>query len=269
MQSVSSLLALRRAEIPRTSNGLPALDEAAPHQQCFQATLLTCLLSNDDHRHEWEHPTRPAMASVSCYLNRIVPHRDRVELVTNTACRVASRMLPLLHWDSQISGIPGLRLLEISRRRLRLCHVPTGARLDLVDSSNSASRRDMSEDLRYETQWHTKDDGEPLWRQDTLSSLEGAHEQRWATTPWTGLRSSVLVRMMALVWDFQPVWSPAPPGGRYERLTFMGPESPHSAGELLTSSAARIPDTAYQARGEHEGVLTQGDVGLVLTRASW
>ncbi|MGE7438949.1 hypothetical protein [Kitasatospora sp. NPDC001175] len=57
------------------------------------------------------------MASIASYLSWIRFHENLLEVRTNTACRVASRLLPLLHRGSRISGVPGLRLLDFGVRR--------------------------------------------------------------------------------------------------------------------------------------------------------
>ncbi|WP_158692700.1 hypothetical protein [Streptomyces roseochromogenus] len=254
--------------MPRTPDGHPALDVAGPDQQRFQAVLFGCLMSGDPYPHEWEHPTKPAMGSIRCYLNWIIPHRDSVEIHTNTACRVASRMLPLLHRDARISGIPGLRLVDFGKQRLRLHHLPTGARLDLVDADGCDNRRDMGRILSLETAWHHKDNTEALWSRRDLSREERAYDQHWVAAPCTPLRSSLLVRVAWLVWKFWPVWKAAPPAGSYERLFSTRGRSPHAAGEFLAATEARIPGASYQPRDEKEGLLTLGSAGIVLSRSA-
>jgi hypothetical protein len=83
-RAAGALLGIRPNALPRTSTGLPALDQTQPHQQCFQAALFTCIASSGENPHAWEHPTKPALASIGRYLNRIIPHPDRVDVHTNT-----------------------------------------------------------------------------------------------------------------------------------------------------------------------------------------
>lgn len=83
---------------------------------------------------------------MSSYFNQLAMRPDRLEIRTNTACRITSRLLPLHHPEhATVSGIPGLRLLDMNSRRVRLVHLPTGGRLDLIDSSSSRwwKTRDM------------------------------------------------------------------------------------------------------------------------------
>jgi enamine deaminase RidA (YjgF/YER057c/UK114 family) len=77
---------------------------------------------------------------------------------TNTAYPVASRILPFLHEDHGVCGIPGLRLIDFTCRRARLIHVPTGGRLDLVDSHR----------------WHGEDIARMVFRQETDTRRTGA-----------------------------------------------------------------------------------------------
>ncbi|WP_199546374.1 hypothetical protein [Streptomyces sp. N35] len=265
LHAISDLLDIPYSAIPRTSNGLPTLDTASPGQQRFQAALFTCLMSRSRGRHVWEHPTKTAMASVCSYLNCIIPHADRVDLHTNTACRVASRLMPLLHPGSRVSGIPGLRLIEYGKQRLRFCHLPTGARLDLVDSHGCSTRRGMGSDLRRETRWHHEDAQQPLGELAEVTPEEETHQQHWASAPCTALRSSLLVRAIWLYWELNPVWKPAPPGGGYGQLLYRD-ASPQAAVDLVTSSEARIPGATFQPRSDDEGVLALGDAGIVLRR---
>lgn len=97
-------------------------------------------------------------------------------------------------------------ILRLGSRRLRLRHLPTGARIDLVDSHGQRRRRDFGRVLASETRWHDEPDVEPLWRQPSLTEAEAAHTRRWAPTPCTPLRSALMLRAMAL-WGSTPAWS--------------------------------------------------------------
>ncbi|MFI6938477.1 hypothetical protein ACIBI4_04315 [Streptomyces sp. NPDC050418] len=266
LRAVHDLLDIPYSAIPRTSSGLPALDSADAGQQRFQAALFTCLMSSSVERHVWEHPMKPALASVSSYVNWIIPYPDRVDLHTNTACRVASRLMPLQYGEDRISGIPGLRLIGYGKQRLRLLHLPTGGHLDLVDTHACSTRRGMGQDLRFETRWHHKPAQRPLWQLAEVTPEEQAHHLHWATEPCTALRSSLLIRAIWMYWELNPSWRPAVPAGGYEQLLYTKAIAPQEVADLLTVSEVRIPGVTYESRGTDDGVLRAGGTGITLTR---
>ncbi len=71
-------------------SGRVHLDWAGPAQQCFQALLVTCLMSSSSAPHPLSTPQ--AMP----YLNAIISYPETLEIHTNTACRIASRLMPVL-----------------------------------------------------------------------------------------------------------------------------------------------------------------------------
>jgi hypothetical protein len=159
-----------------------------------------------------------------------------------------------------------LRLIGFGKKRLRLHHVQTGARLDLVDSHSHETRRDMGRDFAHETEWHTEEDHRPVWTQDELTVEEKAYEQHVLPTTTTVLRSSLLVRVIPLFWDHRLTWTPAPHPRAYEVLTLSGQETVQAAAEFLTASEARIPGAAYKPWSDDEGVLALGNTRMLLRR---
>ncbi|MEU3620330.1 hypothetical protein ABZ725_49935 [Streptomyces sp. NPDC006872] len=131
-------------------------------QLAFQALLPECLMSTRNRPHPLEQPEKSAMAGISGYLNSICHRPGYLEIHTNSACRVASRLLPFRHDDHGVCGIPGLRPTDLTRQRVRLIHLPTRARLDLVDSHRGHDSRPMHMLMRQETDWHQRDGRSPL-----------------------------------------------------------------------------------------------------------
>ena len=266
LRACSKLLSIPLRAMPRTSSGLPHVDTTDPAQQRFQALLVSCLMSTQDQRHPLEHPSKPAFASIGCYLNWIAVRPDRLEIHTNTACRVASRMLPQLHNGTRVSGIPGLRIIDFNGVRLQLQHLPTGARLDLVDSKEDGTRRDMKHLLGQETSWHVRKGAEPLWSQTGVTTEETAHAHHWAARACTPLRSALMMRSIPLWYDLDisPAWADPLTGHPHPRLGWSGDADAQDMADLLTKTEVRIPGAAYQARDRSRGVLTLGNGGVVL-----
>ncbi|MFK0132447.1 hypothetical protein ACIQRZ_19095 [Streptomyces rubiginosohelvolus] len=156
------------------------------------------------------------------YFNRLAMRPDRLEIRTNTACRIASRLLPLHHPEhAAISGIPGLRVLGMNSRRVQLVHLPTGGRLDLIDSRSSSGwrTRDTKSEFSYETSWHDEA-GRRLWTNDVLSPQEAACTELWSPRPWTALHSSLLMRAIPLwnTYRITPAWKQPRPGEPFPTL---------------------------------------------------
>lgn len=270
-QEVGRLLYLPNTAAVQVTHDGPVLDPHAPERQAFQALLLECLMSAQEHPHPLEQPRRAAMASISGYLNSICHWPDRLEIHTNTACRVASRLLPFHHEDHGVCGVPGLRPIGFTHCRVRLLHLPTRARLDLVDSSPWQSA-DMTRKLfRHETSWHRSEGRSPLWTQPRLTEREAAHQASWAFVASTPLRSALLMRAMPLWYrlGLAPAWI-AGNATRPDRLTWDShSDTDHSSVvDLLTCSLARIPGVRYRQKASSCGVLEldSGRVQLITNR---
>ncbi len=257
-KELARLLYLGRLQ---TKGGRPTLDPTDRGQLAFQALLFECLMSNHQHPHPLEQPRKSAMASVSGYLNAICHQPDRLEIHTNTACRVAGRILPFLHEDHGVCGIPGLRLIDLTCRRVRLTHLPTGARLDLVDAQRWHNMDTARMVFRQETGWHQKDGRSPLWQHNGLTDEEAAHHACWAYTASTPLRSALLMRSMPLWYrfDLSPAWATGH-ATRPDRLVLDArSDTEHDqVVELLTRSAARIPGATYREKTPCCGTLQLG-----------
>lgn len=257
-KELASLLYLGRLQ---AKGGRPTLDPTDRGQLAFQAILFECLMSNREHPHPLEQPRKGAMASISGYLNVICHQPGHLEIHTNTASRVASRILPFLHEDHGVCGIPGLRLIDFTCRRVRLIHVPTGGRLDLVDAQRWHGMDIARMVFRQETDWHQKDRRSPLWRHNGLTNEETAHHACWAYTASTPLRSALLMRSMPLWYrfDLQPAWVTGHPT-RPDRLIWDAHfDTDHDrVVELLTRSEARIPGALYREKTRCSGTLELG-----------
>lgn len=257
-EELARLLYLRRLQ---AKDGRPTLDPTDRGQLAFQALLFECLMSNREHPHPLEQPRKGAMASISGYLNAICLQPGHLEIHTNTACRVAGRLLPFLHEDHGVCGIPGLRVIDFACRRVRLIHLPTGARLDLVDGYRFQGKDLARMVFRQETDWHHEDGRSPLWRHDDLAVEEAAHHACWAYTASTPLRSALLMRSMPLWYRFDlvPAWVAGHPT-RPDRLIWdaCSGNGVDQVVELLTRSAARIPGALYRETTPFSGVIQLG-----------
>lgn len=207
------------------------------------------------------------MASISGYLNVICHQPRHLEIHTNTAYRIASRLLPFRHENQVVCGIPGLRLINFTDGRVRLIHIPTGARLDLVDWHRWQNKRMASMLFKQETGWHESEGRSPLWLGQDLTDEEAAHHAHWEYTPSTPLRSALLMRSMPLWYRFDlvPAWVSGQ-GALPDRLVWDAhPKTGHDqVVELLTRSAARIPGAHYRAKTPTSGTLELSDNGAEL-----
>ncbi|WP_228386508.1 hypothetical protein [Streptomyces katsurahamanus] len=260
--------------IERTSCGRLSLDNAGSRQQDFQAMLATCLMSTYDEKHPFEAPTGGSLASTESYCNTVVSRLGQLDVHINTACRIASRLLPLLHDGHRVSGIPGLRLEGHNKRRLRLVHLPTGGRLDLIDAraSKGRTRRDFRRRLNAETEWHTEPGITPLWRSRDLLPEETALANHWARKSCTPLRSALMTRAM-LIWyklGIKPTWHEPATWHDYPVLRWVPGRLQVDAarlGQMLTESPASIPGAIYKRHNASTGLLLLGAGSAVRLRS--
>ncbi|WUW24232.1 hypothetical protein OG521_27100 [Streptomyces sp. NBC_01463] len=260
-KQIGHLLYLPETGPLQMAGNRPALDPTDRGQLAFQALLFECLMSSREYPHPLEQPRKSAMASISGYLNCICHRPGHLEIHTNTACRIASRLLPFRHEDHGLCGIPGLRLIDFTCRRVRLIHLPTRARLDLVDSHRWQGKDVAQMVFRQETSWHEDNGRSPLWRQPHLTDEETAHHDCWTYTSSTPLRSALLMRSMPLSYrfDLTPAWITGN-ATRPDRLTWDShPDTDHSqVADLLTRSEARIPGARYHPKTPYSGTLELG-----------
>ncbi|WP_231406001.1 hypothetical protein [Streptomyces clavuligerus] len=273
-KALTAHLYIDQRTIERISCGRPSLDNAGPQQQDFQAMLATCLMSTYENRHPFEPPSGGALSSAESYFNTIVSRPGQFDVHTNTACRIAARLLPLLHDGHRVSGIPGLRLESHNKRRLRLIHLPTGGRLDLIDSraSTGRTRRDFRRRLNMETDWHTDPGIAPLWTSKILLPKETALAHHWARRSCTPLRSALMTRAM-LIWyklGIKPTWHEPSARRDYPVLLWApGNEQVDAArlGRMLTQSPALIPGAVYKRHNASNGLLILGTESVVRLRS--
>ncbi|WP_331725880.1 hypothetical protein [Streptomyces sp. NBC_00470] len=247
----------------RDGRGRISIDNAASGaQHAFQAMLGTFLLSTLQDPHVLQAPIGASMSSTSAYVNTVVSHPGRLDIHTNTACRVASRFLPLLTEAHGPHGIPGLRLDGIGSRRLRFVHLPTGGRLDLIDSRSSPTdrRRDFAEHFRRTTRWHLEPRYTPLWRLAELHPSEALLERHWQPKPCMLLRSALVTRA-ALLWgelDIRPSWTEQALRHLPELAwdSSNGRPGAHEVGAALTQAPSRILGACYEAVTAHSGLLS-------------
>ncbi|MER5757719.1 hypothetical protein [Streptomyces sp. NPDC002082] len=256
---------------PQTASGRVQIDWASARQQDFQAMLVTCLMSTSDTPHALEHPKKSSMAGASGYFNAIVSRAGGLEIHTNTACRIASRLMTVVYDQTHLAGIPGLRLLGLTSHRVRLIHLPTGARLDLIDSiSRERGKRDMRRNFLRETRWHDQPHIERLWEKENVTASEDAQSHHWERRACTPLRSALMVRAMPIWYKFDlyPTLEAPEPGQQHYRLLWdAAADHPQAdrVGELLSRSPIRIPGSRYEAVTHETGLLALDDSGLVLT----
>ncbi|MGP3777159.1 hypothetical protein ACTWJ8_40625 (plasmid) [Streptomyces sp. SDT5-1] len=255
----------------RDSCGRISIDNAASSgQHAFQAVLATFLLSTDQHPHPLQAPIGASMSSTSAYVNTVHSRPDRLDVHTNTACRVASRFLPLLTDTHGPHGIPGLRLDGIGRRRLRFVHLPTGGRLDLIDSCHSPTdrRRDFAERFRLTTQWQQERGFTRLWGLAELHPSETLLERHWQPKPCMLLRSALMTRA-ALLWnelDIRPSWTEEALRHLPELAWDSSRDRPgaHEVGTALTETPARIPGARYEPVSDRSGLLSLSGAAIWL-----
>ncbi|MGW7587676.1 hypothetical protein [Streptomyces rubiginosohelvolus] len=254
-----------------TPTGVPVIDTADRDQQAFHGLLVGCLMSTSRDPHPLEVPVGSKFPSLFRYFGRLAMRSDRLEIRTNTACRIAARILPLHHPEhAAVSGIPGLRVLGMNSRRVQLVHRPTGGRLDLIDSRTAPGwrTRDMKSEFALETSWHD-DSGRRLWSSDVLSPQESACTELWARRPWTALHSSLLMRAIPLWNTFRitPAWRQPRPGEAFPTLFWDFSEDKADVlkvARLLTESPVKIPGAAYEPDGRETGRLRLGDAQIRL-----
>lgn len=262
--------------IERDAAGRLVLDSAGPAQQTFQAMLATCLMSTSSARYPFDSLPRVSLSDVCGYANAIVSRPAQLDVHTNTACRIASRLMPLLHGHGQVSGIPGLRLEGFNKRRLRFVHLPTGGRLDLIDShaSKGRTRRDFRQRLRIETRWHTRPEvTDALWTRTELSREEAVLAVHWEARPCSPLRSALMTRAMMLWYKLgiRPAWSEPTIGRKWPRLAWQAKrdrtDASHVA-DILTRSPVRIPGAVYVPDCPSTGLLVLDDAAVLLKSSS-
>ncbi len=276
-QALEDYLYVDQRAIERDPVGRPVLDSAGPAQQVFQAMLATCLMGTHEARHPFESLAGSSLSDVFLYANAIISRPAQLDIHTNTPCRVASRLMPLLH-GGRVAGIPGLRLESLNKRRLRLVHIPTGGRLDLIDSraSRGRTRRDFRRWLMIETRWHTDPEvTATLWTRSELSLEEAALAGHWQSRPCTPLRSVLMTRAM-LLWyklDIRPTWT-EPTAGQSQKWPLLEwkakrerTDASHVA-SMLTRSPARIPGAAYEPYDASTGLLVLDDAAILLRTTS-
>jgi hypothetical protein len=182
-------------------------------------------------------------------------------------------LVPLLH-GGKVAGIPGLRLEGLNKRRLRLVHIPTGGRLDLIDSraSRGDTRRDFRRWLTIETRWHTDPEvTAALWRRSDLVLEEAALAEHWRDQPCTPLRSALMTRAM-LLWyklGIRPAWAESTVGQNrtLPRLEWKAERERSDAchvAAMLTRSPARIPGAAYEPYDTSTGLLVLNEAAILL-----
>lgn len=273
-RACEELLYINPRQLPKTPSGRVQLDWAAPSQQNFQAMLVTCLMSSARTPHPVEHPEKRCLPGIQGYLNTVISREHALEIYTNTACRIASRLMPVLYGGTRVAGVPGLRFLSRNRRRVRLVHLPTGARLDLIEShvSHWYRERDMRRTFHAETRWHDNAGIERLWDREEVTGEELAHAGLWARRACTPLRSAIMTRTMALWYKagIYPTWMPPRTSSAHPVLAWArddGDPNAEEIGLLLSSSAVAIPGAAFQADNANQGLLTLNGGSIQLSSA--
>ncbi|WP_420036095.1 hypothetical protein ACN2WE_31185 [Streptomyces sp. cg28] len=269
-QLLQQLQADSRALLRDTSGRIVIDNAASTGQHAFQAILATFLMSTSSRPHVLEASNGMSMASTSAYVNTVISHPDRLDIHTNTASRVASRILPLVTDGHGLSGIPGLRLQCLNKRRLRLVHLPTGGRVDLIDAGASPTRRreDFMKHLRRETRWHHKPGTTPLWELSEVHPAEELLAQHWQARPCMLLRSALMARVLLLWGDqyIRPSWNENSLTGHPELSWDSAYDRPgaHVVGAALTQTPAAIPGARYEPVYVSRGLLSLASATIAL-----
>lgn len=198
-------------------NGHRLLDTPNPGQREFQALLLWCLLS-PRRSLPWDTKGGRAFQDIEYYYRWVSPQRELIAIGTTWAARVARILLPISTSvllpaptsarpasgrrlirqasvsERRLSGIPGLRISNISKQAIHLVHLPTGGALDLYDPHPSpyASLKDS----RLESEVGCFDS---LWANNPLTSEEEASLTCWSLARYAPPLSAVMARI-ELLW---------------------------------------------------------------------
>jgi hypothetical protein len=118
---------------------------------------------------------------------------------------VASYLLPtvrsgheLQHPECRIAGIPGLRLENLTKRTIRLSHLPTGGVVELSDPHPAESAAGRDRDLRNEIRDNRAEKGVALYRRASLTAEEEAALADWTLVEHAPALSAVIVRLNLL-----------------------------------------------------------------------
>ncbi|MFJ2407281.1 hypothetical protein ACIOUE_38985 [Streptomyces xanthochromogenes] len=242
------------------SAGQLHLDTPDPAQQLFQALLQLCLFSRK-REHPFDRMCGRAFPDLLWYYGRVLPHPDRLVLRLTCAARVARYLLPTLttppNQPAELTGIPGLRLEEVTRRSLVLRHLPTGGLLEIRDQSQQLDWCDLQILDEYDPRRQL------LKNALRTTPAEDAFAHYWAPTPCTALRSALITRGHLWWRAFQHEAATDVshrPGGLY-RIRWSKGYRTNDVGELLTASSIAIPGAIYRpaARSGDAGVLQLGD----------
>ncbi|MBM7810526.1 hypothetical protein [Saccharothrix algeriensis] len=241
-------------------------------QQVFQAVLFACLNSLD-RDHPWDSMGGRSFADLRHYIDWVSPQPDRLMIECAVSGRVASYLLPhpQIFGDGSFvhAGIPGLRVAGYAPRTIKLVHLPTGGRLDIIDGmgrTEAQVRRHLATEARRQ--------GRPMggvgrvipfWYRDDLHPIEDSVNEHWAYTPVTRLLSGLMARC-GLLWNMSDkvTLSSSRRSTCAAKLTWDDGYEVDELADLLTGPAVGIPRAEARAAESWVGyVLLRLDDGQI------
>ena len=182
------------------------LDTESPGQQEFQALLMWCLLS-PVRTLGWDTRSGRSFQDMHYYFSSVSSRPDCLFTRWTLAARVASYLLPEVRCDREslpsacrIAGIPGLRLQALTRRTIRLVHLPTGGALELSDYHPAENAARRNRELQAEIGDSSESGGKALYRRASLAAEEEAALADWALAEYAPPLSAIITRLN-LLWD--------------------------------------------------------------------
>ncbi|MFF4989721.1 hypothetical protein ACFY19_21195 [Streptosporangium saharense] len=261
-------------------NGKRVIDTPNPGQREFQSLLARCLFSKS-RTTPWDLMVGRSFYELRSYFSLVSPQLDSLVIVTNTATRIASYLLPYTRSHSQnfheCAGIPGLRVDGYGRGMIRLKHLPTNGVLELRDTNDYPKScgaqwtrevfegeigRNRDSDCRSAS-WSS------AWRKSHMDKAEEASFKAWPTAWGTPLFSGILARAQILWyshWSSGLLTANQFTSAPY-RLDWDENITVKEFGRLLTESAIRIDGAKFEISDHNtgRGLLSLGDTQLELS----
>lgn len=153
------------------------LDVQSRGQREFNALLFRCL-STPRKLNPWDWAIGRSFLDLQSYISWAAAVTDRYIISAAAPGRVAAYLLPFTRGGEDtehcIAGIPGLRLLSATDGTVLLEHLPTGGKLEIVDSPPAATRRSRIADrLEFEVRAVREGgEGQALFRRSGMTESE-------------------------------------------------------------------------------------------------
>jgi hypothetical protein len=261
-----------RLERAARAGGFRVIDTPSPAQQEFQALLLWSLLS-PRRSLSWDTHKGRALRDLHGYYTWVSPQPGYLATGWTTVARVARYLLPDLRHDydgqPSSSGIPGLRVADITKSSIRLTHLPTGGTLELHETGGLTAEL-MAGVLRRETCHNSEDQrsydaGERLWQQPELHDAETADLEHWTLARHAPVLSAVMARIH-LLWQHcrHGAELDISPATALPRLSWWAGPGTDELARLLVASAIEARGAQWMYGQENTLVITLDDARLEL-----